>query len=114
MIRDAACTRAILTEEAVTMDKDTHFQVNVCGGDFQHVLESFQTWKSEPLVYRTNRLMFEGRDEVRMLCERQFDNSERARKALETACRPHDPYALATRFDDGARELWIVMAAYSE
>lgn len=96
------------------MDENTHFEVNVCGGDFQHVLECFREWKNEPLIYRNNRLMFEGRDEVRMFCPTQFDNAERARKALETACDPRDPYALATRFDDGARELWIVMAAYCE
>ncbi|MFM0087652.1 hypothetical protein PQR46_12050 [Paraburkholderia sediminicola] len=96
------------------MNANTQFEVNICGGDFQHVLECFHEWKGEPLIYRRDRLMFEGRDEVRMLCQDQFDDAERARKALETACLPHDPYALATRVDDGVRDLWIVMAAYCE
>jgi hypothetical protein len=92
----------------------THFEVNVCGGDFEHVLQCFQEWKGEPLIYRHGRLMFEGRDEVRVLDNMQFDDAERARKALETACRPQHDYALATRFDDGVRDFWIVMAAYCE
>jgi hypothetical protein len=93
---------------------NTHFEVNVCGGDFEHVLECFREWKSEPLIYRRGRLMFEGREEVRVLGAREFDDAERARKALETACQPHDAYALATHFDNGARDFWIVMAAYCE
>jgi hypothetical protein len=92
----------------------TRFQVNICGGDFQHVTECFRLWKNEPLVYRPDSVMFEGRNEVRMLRQDGFDDPERARKALETACGPDDSYALATRYDDGARELWIVMAAYSD
>jgi hypothetical protein len=54
------------------------------GGDAEHVLECFRKWKFEPLIYRRDRLMFEGRGEVGVLCHDQFGDLEQARKALET------------------------------
>ena len=96
------------------MNTSTHYQVNICGGDFKHVRDCFLTWKEETLVYRQRQRMFEGRDEVRMLSKHRFDDTERARFALENACRPGDAYALAAEVDDGERDIWIVMAAYVE
>jgi hypothetical protein len=96
------------------MASQIHYQVNVCGGDFQHVRECFRAWKREPLVYRKDRRMFEGQNEVRILSGRTFDNTEQARNALRQACRPHDLYALAADVHDDSRNLWIVMAAYEE
>jgi hypothetical protein len=91
-----------------------HYQVNVCGGDFQHVRKCFRTWKEEPLVYRKDRRMFEDQNEVRILSGHTFDSTEHARNALRQACRPHDLYALAAEVHDDSRNLWIVMAAYEE
>ncbi|TCG03089.1 hypothetical protein BZM27_51070 [Paraburkholderia steynii] len=96
------------------MESQIHYQVNVCGGDFQHVRECFQQWKKEPLVYRKDRRMFEGQNEVRILSDHTFPDPEQARNALEQACRPHDLYALAAEVHDDSRNLWIVMAAYEE
>lgn len=58
--------------------------------------------------------MFEGRGEVRLLSTRPYGNAEEARNALQTACDPEDNYALAAEVDDGERDIWIVMAAYSD
>lgn len=96
------------------MESATHYQVNICGGDFQHVRDCFQAWKKEALVYSNDRRMFEGRDDVQPLSEQCFDDAERARIALENACSPQDRYALAIQVDDGERDIWIVMAAYQE
>ncbi|QGZ64909.1 hypothetical protein [Paraburkholderia acidisoli] len=96
------------------MKSTTRYQVNVCGGDFHHVREVFHEWKNEPLIYRKDHKMFEGRDDVRPLERREFDNTEQARKALQAACSPHDPYALAAEVSNGERDMWIVMAAYRE
>ena len=52
-----------------------HYQVNVCGGDFQHVRKCFRTWKEEPLVYRKDRRMFEDQNEVRILSGHTFDST---------------------------------------
>ncbi|KWE51354.1 hypothetical protein WL76_18020 [Burkholderia ubonensis] len=90
------------------------YQVNVCGGDFEHVRNCFRQWKKEPLAYRKDRLMFEGQNEVRILSGRSFHDTEQARHALEQACRPYDPYALAAEVHVDSRNLWIVMAAYEE
>jgi hypothetical protein len=98
----------------LVMESITRYQVNVCGGDFQHVRDCFRAWKNEPLVYSKDRRMFEGREEVRMLSAKQFDDAERARNALENACSPQHRYALAVQVDDGERDMWIVMAAYRE
>jgi len=96
------------------MSLNPRFQVNICRGDFRHVCESFREWKHDPLVYRPGETMFEGRDEVRMLTQDRYDDSEQARKALQRACRPQDLYALAAEVSDGERGMWIVMAAYEE
>ncbi|WP_321901839.1 hypothetical protein [Paraburkholderia tropica] len=91
-----------------------HYQLNICRGDFRHVCECFATWKSEPLVYRLNQKMFEGRSEVRPLSDQCYDDTEKARKALQRACRPEDAYALAAEVCNDDRAMWIVMAAYGE
>jgi hypothetical protein len=96
------------------MKRTTHYQVNICGGDFEHVRERFQAWKQETLIYRQQQRMFDGREDVRRLSKQRFDDTERARFALEQACRPQDAYALAAEVDDGERDIWIVMAAYRE
>ncbi|QBR03074.1 hypothetical protein [Paraburkholderia pallida] len=96
------------------MKPEQRYQLNVCRGDLRHVRECFREWKGEPLVYRQNQLMFEGRDEVRPLSLNIYENAERARKALQNACSPQDTYALAAEVNDGESDRWIVMAAYSE
>ncbi|MEX3686865.1 hypothetical protein AB3X91_20220 [Paraburkholderia sp. BR14263] len=94
--------------------KAIFYQVNVCGGDFGHVRECFRAWKREPLIYRTDRRMFEGRDEVRALSDKPFPDTDRARHALERSCGPDDAYALAAEVHEDGRNLRIVMAAYAE
>lgn len=96
------------------MSMQPRYQVNICRGDFRHVREIFREWKHEPLVYRRDQTMFEGRDEVRMLTNERYEDVEQARKALQRACRPQDPYALAAEVSDGEHDMWIVMAAYEE
>ena len=49
------------------MSNRIHYQSNICGGDFAHVLECFRDWKSQTLVYRRGQRMFEGKQEVRPL-----------------------------------------------
>src|ERR1700692_1442270 len=61
------------------MGTETHYQINICGGDFQHVKHRFAEWKEEPLIYRKDQRMFEGKTEVRLLSDHVFDNAERAR-----------------------------------
>lgn len=56
-----------------------HYELNVCGGRFETVKERFQAWKREPLIARPERLMFEGKTEVRRLDARCFDDTEAAR-----------------------------------
>lgn len=41
------------------------YDANVCGGDFGHVRERFDTGKRESLTCRPERRMFDGKDEVR-------------------------------------------------
>ncbi|MEX3931551.1 hypothetical protein AB4Y32_06960 [Paraburkholderia phymatum] len=96
------------------MRSKIHYQSNICGGDFQHVKDCFNTWKTQPLVYRMNEHMFEGKREVRPLDERVFDNAEVAQRTLLKTCGPNDPYALAAEIHDGERDMWLVMAAYEE
>ncbi|MGF6802887.1 hypothetical protein OKW48_006383 [Paraburkholderia youngii] len=62
--------------------RNIHYQANICGGDFAHVRECFSNWKSETLVYRRQQPMFEGKQEVRPLSERVFDNGEVAHNTL--------------------------------
>ena len=96
------------------MKSTQRYEVNVCGGDFRHVRECFREWKKEALIYRKDQKMFEGREDVRRLEKQEYDNTEQARKALQSACRPQDPYALAAEVSNGERDMWIVMAAYRE
>lgn len=96
------------------MEPRTHYQINVCGGDFAHVQGRFRGWKGQPLIYRKDQNMFEGKNEVRPLSDHPFDNGERARHALEQTCRPQDSFALAAKVDDGERDIWLVMAAFQE
>jgi hypothetical protein len=97
------------------MQSKTHYQANICGGDFQHVKQCFETWKTQTLIYRRNQFMFEGKREVRPLAEgRVFDNGEVAQNVLAQTCQPRDPYAIAAEIRDGERDVWLVMAAYEE
>jgi len=96
------------------MGTETHYQINICGGDFQHVKHRFAEWKKEPLIYRKDQRMFEGKTEVRLLSDDAFENAEKARKALELTCSPNDSYALAAAVKDDERDIWLVMAAYDE
>ncbi|MFP3585139.1 hypothetical protein SCB29_16080 [Paraburkholderia sp. SIMBA_055] len=96
------------------MNNRIHYQSNICGGDFAHVLECFRDWKSQTLVYRRNQRMFEGKQEVRPLTERVFPDGEIAYEALAQICDPRDPYALAAEIRDGERDVWLVMAAFEE
>jgi len=88
------------------------FEVNVCGGGFDSVKSHFSVWKQEALIYRADRRMFEGKADVRLLGDETFGSTEPARFALQCACEPSDPYALAAPVHDDGRELWLVMAAY--
>jgi len=84
------------------MKSRIHYQANICGGDFQHVKQCFIEWKQQPLVYRMNQHMFEGKREVRPLSgDRVFHNGEVALRALTSTCGPHDAYALAAQVHDG-------------
>ncbi|WP_322025140.1 hypothetical protein [Burkholderia sp. BCC1977] len=89
-----------------------HYEVNVCGGGFDTVRDRFQVWKHEPLVSRPDRLMFEGKTEVRRLGDAGLDGTEATRRALQRASRPQDAFALAAHASDDGREWWIVLAAY--
>lgn len=97
------------------MRSKIHFQSNICGGDFQHVKDCFDTWKQQPLVYRASQRMFEGKREVRPLAaDRVFDDAEVAQRALVSTCGPNDAYALAAQIHNDERDMWLVMAAYEE
>ncbi|HEF5869746.1 TPA: hypothetical protein SAY52_000301 [Burkholderia cenocepacia] len=90
------------------------YDANVCGGDFDHVRERFATWKRESLIYRPERRMFDGKDEVRQLNDIVYDGPERAQQALVAQCAPSDPFALAVQLAAEGRTMWLVMAAYDE
>lgn len=60
------------------------YEVNVCGGGFDSVKSHFSAWKREPLIYRPERRMFEGKADVRPLDE-TFGSTEPARGSR---CRP--------------------------
>ncbi|MGF6639013.1 hypothetical protein OKW38_007849 [Paraburkholderia sp. MM5496-R1] len=96
------------------MTKKIHYQANICGGNFAHVRECFSNWKAETLVYRRQQPMFEGKQEVRPLTERVFDNGEVAHSTRARVCSPNDAYALAAEIRDGERDVWLVMAAFEE
>ncbi|MBR7991688.1 hypothetical protein KDX08_04440 [Burkholderia cenocepacia] len=88
------------------------YDANVCGGDFGHLRERFAAWKRESLVYRPERRMFDGKDEVRALNDTVYDGPERAQQALVARCEPSDPFALAVQLSAEGRTMWLVMAAY--
>ncbi|KVT44187.1 hypothetical protein I7819_10300 [Burkholderia multivorans] len=90
------------------------YEANVCGGDFSHVRERFATWKRESLIYRPERRMFDGKDEVRQLNDTVYDGPESAQRALAACCRPSDRYALAVQLAAEGRTMWLVMAAYAD
>lgn len=90
------------------------YDANVCGGDFAHVRERFDTWKRESRVYRPERRMFDGKDEVRELNDTVYDGPERAQRALVAECTPSDRFALAARLTAEGRTMWLVMAAYDD
>ncbi|PRG27361.1 hypothetical protein [Burkholderia multivorans] len=90
------------------------YEANVCGGDFSHVRERFATWKRESLIYRPERRMFDGKDEVRQLDDTIYDGPESAQRALAACCRPSDRYALAVQLAAEGRTMWLVMAAYAD
>ncbi|PLZ03990.1 hypothetical protein CY652_03205 [Burkholderia sp. WAC0059] len=90
----------------------THYQANICGGDFEHVKQCFRRWKHEPLVSRAGHRMFEDKEEVRRVPADPADNSERAQAMLREMCDPNAPYALAIEVHTGERDMWLVMAAY--
>jgi len=96
------------------MQPNIHYQANVCGGDFKHVQDCFDRWKKEPLLYRRQQHMFEGKEEVRAVAGRAFDSGELAQNRLEQLCDPRAHYALAVKIVDGERDQWLVMAAYEE
>ena len=89
------------------------YDANVCGGDFGHVRERFDTWKRESRLYRPERRMFDGKDEVRELNDTVYDGPERAQQALVAQCEPSDPFALAVQLTAEGRTMWLVMAAYA-
>lgn len=89
--------------------------MTICGGDFEQVENRFKAWKQERPVYRSNpQKMFEGKQEVRRLSKRVMDNGEIAQNVLAQHCSPENPYALAVEVNDGERDVWLVMAAYSQ
>ncbi|UVE68302.1 hypothetical protein L2Y90_29805 [Burkholderia pyrrocinia] len=90
------------------------YDANVCGGDFGHVRERFDAWKRESLVYRPERRVFAGKDEVRELNAIVHDGPERAQRALVAQCAPSDPFALAVRLVAEGRTMRLVMAAYDD
>ncbi|MDI9708953.1 hypothetical protein QM281_17765, partial [Acinetobacter baumannii] len=55
------------------------YEVNVCGGGFDSVKSHFDTWKHEPLIYRPERRMFEGKADVRPLGVETFGATEPTR-----------------------------------
>ncbi|WGY72080.1 hypothetical protein KEC55_19925 [Burkholderia cepacia] len=90
------------------------YDANVCGGEFASVHARFDAWKRESLVYRPERRMFDGKDEVRELNDLVYDGPERAQQALVAQCAPSDPFALAVRLTTEGRRMWLVMAAYDD
>ncbi len=52
------------------------YEVNVCGGGFDSVKHHFTAWKQEPLIYRPERRMFEGKADVRPLGDETFGATE--------------------------------------
>ncbi|VWB32860.1 hypothetical protein BLA14095_01295 [Burkholderia lata] len=64
------------------------YDANVCGGDFSHVRERFDTWKRESRGHRPERRMFDGKDDVRELNDTVYDARARSRRSSRNARRP--------------------------
>ncbi|MGR3907456.1 hypothetical protein Q3A80_10415 [Burkholderia sp. SR8] len=88
------------------------YDANVCGGDFSQVRERFDRWKRESRVYRPERRLFDGKDEVRALNHTVYAGPASAQRALVARCTPSDPFALAVQLAAEGRTMWLVMAAY--
>ena len=91
-----------------------HYQVNICGGDFEHVKACFRRWKEEPLVFSRDHRMFEGKEDVRPITDRVVGDGEVAQAMLREMCDPRAPYALAAEVRAEGRDMWLVMAAYED
>ncbi|VWC70118.1 hypothetical protein BLA50215_00488 [Burkholderia lata] len=79
------------------------YGANVCGGDFSHVRERFDTWKRESRGDRPERRVFDGKDHVRELKDTVYD-APSAQQALVAECAPSALFALAVRLAaEGAR-----------
>lgn len=100
--------------DASRRSSKVHYQVNICGGDFEHVKACFRQWKEEPLVYWSSHRMFEGKEEVRPATDRVVGDGEVAQAMLRELCDPHAPFALAAEVRAEGRDMWLVMAAYEE
>ncbi|KAB0637895.1 hypothetical protein [Burkholderia latens] len=92
--------------------KRIRYDANACGGDFDDVRERFDTWKRESRVYRPERRVFDGKEEVRELNHTVYTGPASAQRALAAHCAPSDPFALAVRLAAEGRTIWLVMAAY--
>ena len=57
------------------------YEVNICGGGFDALKSHFNEWKHEPLIYRPERRMFEGKADVRPLGGETFGSTGRAVRA---------------------------------
>ena len=58
------------------------YEVNICGGGFDALKSHFNEWKHEPLIYRPERRMFEGKADVEAARRRDV-RLDRARFALQ-------------------------------
>jgi hypothetical protein len=75
------------------MQPATHYQANICGGDFQHVKDCFETWKRQPLAVVEDPAIGKAPDFALAV--------EVAHNVLTQTCQPRDPYAIAAEIHDG-------------
>jgi hypothetical protein len=71
------------------------YDANVCGGNFFHVRERFDTWKRESPACRPERRRFGGKDAMREPDDPVHDGPERAQRVLVAECAPSDRLAFA-------------------
>ena len=65
------------------------YEVNICGGGFDALKSHFNEWKHEPLIYRPERRMFEGKADVRPLGGETFGSTgARGSRCSARASRP--------------------------
>ncbi|WP_269501393.1 hypothetical protein [Burkholderia sp. IMCC1007] len=88
------------------------YDANVCGGDFSHVRERFDRRKRESSIYRPERRLFAGKDDVRELNHTVYEGPASAQRARVARCAPSDPFALAVQLAADGRTRWLAMAAY--